>query len=460
MTRRAGLLILRGPRRRRRLPDRRGHPGAQRAARQARRRQPTLAGLRRPAGLRHPAGGGPDRAADRRPAGPRRRAGDLALRAAPAGPAARLPGRPAGRRPQRRLRPLGHRLPRPAAGPAYAWLEDHLGFIPFFAGPASTTGRTILTAGIVLAIMVLPIITAITREIFVQTPKLHQEAALALGATRWEMIRLAVLPYARSGIVSALMLGLGRALGETMAVAMVLSASGVVTLQPDQQHQPLDDRGEHRPEVPRGHRPRGQRADRQRPGAVRDHLRGQLRGPRHRGAQREERTMRGNLKSTSTPRVPTPPSTQDPSMTTTPPGATGTVRHLALTQPRLPRWAGWLVAVAGRCRLRPGRPDPRLGHRRGAVLAVVLYAVALPVWSPAGGELPRRQGPTGHHAGLGGLRARAGPAVLADVHGAQERPRRHQRRVPHLLDAQRRRRGRRHLPRHRRHPARSRWPRP
>ncbi len=113
--------------------------------------------------------------------------------------------------------------------PGYQWLTDHLGFLPFFAGPASTTGRTILTASLVLAIMVLPIITAITREIFVQTPALQQEAALALGATRWEMIRLTVLPYAKSGIVSAMMLGLGRALGETMAVAMVLSASGVVT---------------------------------------------------------------------------------------------------------------------------------------------------------------------------------------------------------------------------------------
>ena len=117
----------------------------------------------------------------------------------------------------------------PRLAPVYAWLADHLGFIPFFAGPASTTGRTILTASIVLAIMVLPIITAITREIFAQTPTLHQEAALALGATRWEMLRLAVFPYARSGIVSAVMLGLGRALGETMAVAMVLSASGVIT---------------------------------------------------------------------------------------------------------------------------------------------------------------------------------------------------------------------------------------
>ena len=113
--------------------------------------------------------------------------------------------------------------------PLYEWLAVHVGWIPLFKGPASTTGRTILTASLVLAIMVLPIVTAISREIFSQTPRLNQEAALALGATRWEMIRLSVFPYARSGIVSAAMLGLGRALGETMAVAMVLSASGVVT---------------------------------------------------------------------------------------------------------------------------------------------------------------------------------------------------------------------------------------
>ena len=117
----------------------------------------------------------------------------------------------------------------PRLKPLYSWLEQHLGFLPFFAGPASSTGRTILTASIVLAIMVLPIITAITREIFSQTPQLHREAAMALGATRWETMRLAVFPYARSGMVSAVMLGLGRALGETMAVAMVLSASGIVT---------------------------------------------------------------------------------------------------------------------------------------------------------------------------------------------------------------------------------------
>jgi len=114
--------------------------------------------------------------------------------------------------------------------PLYKWLEENLGFIPFFAGPASATGRTIMTASVVLAIMIMPIMTAICREIFLQTPRLHEEAALALGATRWEMARMAIFPYARSGIVSAAMLGLGRALGETLAVAMVLSVSaGTVT---------------------------------------------------------------------------------------------------------------------------------------------------------------------------------------------------------------------------------------
>lgn len=118
----------------------------------------------------------------------------------------------------------------PRLVPFYEWLEANLGFIPFFAGPASATGRTIMTASIVLAVMILPIMTAICREIFLQTPRLHEEAALALGATRWEMARLAIFPYARSGIVSAAMLGLGRALGETLAVAMVLSVSvGTVT---------------------------------------------------------------------------------------------------------------------------------------------------------------------------------------------------------------------------------------
>ena len=118
----------------------------------------------------------------------------------------------------------------PRLVPFYQWAEENLGFIPFFAGPASATGRTMLTAGVVLAVMILPIISALAREVFSQAPALHREAALALGATRWEMIRLAVLPYGRSGVIGGAMLGLGRALGETLAVALILSASGGVTL--------------------------------------------------------------------------------------------------------------------------------------------------------------------------------------------------------------------------------------
>jgi phosphate transport system permease protein len=115
--------------------------------------------------------------------------------------------------------------------PFYVWLNDNLGWTYIFGGTVSVTGRTILTAALVLAVMILPIMTAICREVFLQTPTLHEEAALALGATRWEMIKMAVLPFARSGMVSAAMLALGRALGETMAVTMVLSLSGAVSFQ-------------------------------------------------------------------------------------------------------------------------------------------------------------------------------------------------------------------------------------
>jgi phosphate transport system permease protein len=117
----------------------------------------------------------------------------------------------------------------PFLSPTFNWLNENLGWIPIFAGQVSATGRTMLTVGIVLAIMVLPIMAALIREIFLQTPRLHEEAALALGATRWEMIKMAVLPFGRPGIISAAMLGLGRALGETMAVAMVLSPAAVVS---------------------------------------------------------------------------------------------------------------------------------------------------------------------------------------------------------------------------------------
>jgi phosphate transport system permease protein len=117
----------------------------------------------------------------------------------------------------------------PASVGLATWLNENLGFIPLFAGPVSSTGRTMLVAGLVLAVMILPIITAVSREVFLQTPKLHEEAALALGATRWEMIRMAVIPFGRSGVISGAMLGLGRALGETMAVTIVLSVSGGIT---------------------------------------------------------------------------------------------------------------------------------------------------------------------------------------------------------------------------------------
>jgi phosphate transport system permease protein len=117
----------------------------------------------------------------------------------------------------------------PAAVGLQDWLAVHLGFLPFFQGPPSPTGRTMFVLGIVLAVMILPIISAIVREVFAQTPRSLREGSLALGATRWEMIRMTVLPFGRPAIVSASMLGLGRALGETMAVALILSVSGGVT---------------------------------------------------------------------------------------------------------------------------------------------------------------------------------------------------------------------------------------
>jgi phosphate transport system permease protein len=126
----------------------------------------------------------------------------------------------------------------PAIVPTLDWLVGHLSWIPFFAGPASVTGRTMLTAGLVLALMILPIVSAVAREVFSQTPRRLEEGALALGATRWEMIRMAVLPFGKSAVISGSMLGLGRALGETMAVVIILSASGVVTFNLVSQENP------------------------------------------------------------------------------------------------------------------------------------------------------------------------------------------------------------------------------
>ncbi|WP_235831413.1 phosphate ABC transporter permease subunit PstC [Gordonia zhaorongruii] len=112
------------------------------------------------------------------------------------------------------------------------WLVDNAGFLPFFSKPQNaanmSTGGTMLTAGIVLAIMILPVITAVTREVFAQTPRGHREAALALGASQWEVVRFAVLPFGFSGYISGAMLGLGRALGETMALLLIISTAGPI----------------------------------------------------------------------------------------------------------------------------------------------------------------------------------------------------------------------------------------
>jgi len=108
--------------------------------------------------------------------------------------------------------------------PVALWLNDHLGGVFLFAtGNASVAGGgTVFTGGMVLAVMILPIIAAVAREVFVQTPQGQIEAALALGATRWEVVRTTVLPFGRSGFISGAMLGLGRALGETIALLIIL----------------------------------------------------------------------------------------------------------------------------------------------------------------------------------------------------------------------------------------------
>ena len=113
----------------------------------------------------------------------------------------------------------------PALQPVAHWIQTHLGWFPLFGSTQVTSPGTVFTASLVLALMVLPIITAVTRDVFAQTPREQIEAALALGATRWEVIRMTVLPYGRSGATAAAMLGLGRALGETIAVMLILSAS-------------------------------------------------------------------------------------------------------------------------------------------------------------------------------------------------------------------------------------------
>jgi phosphate ABC transporter permease protein PstC len=109
----------------------------------------------------------------------------------------------------------------PKLMPAEKWFASTFSFIPWIGG-GTVTGPNYFIAGLILAIMILPIVSAISREVIATVPAEHKEAALALGATRWEMIRMSVLPYARPGITGGAMLGLGRALGETIAVVLVI----------------------------------------------------------------------------------------------------------------------------------------------------------------------------------------------------------------------------------------------
>jgi phosphate ABC transporter permease protein PstC len=109
----------------------------------------------------------------------------------------------------------------PKLQPAEQWVADKLSFVPFIGGGVVTIPNYFVT-GLVLAIMILPIVSAISREVMATVPADHKEAALGLGATRWEMIRTAVLPFSRAGIVGGAMLGLGRALGETIAVTILI----------------------------------------------------------------------------------------------------------------------------------------------------------------------------------------------------------------------------------------------
>ncbi|QEM67169.1 phosphate ABC transporter permease subunit PstC [Geobacter sp. FeAm09] len=108
------------------------------------------------------------------------------------------------------------------------FLVDHFGFLPFFQG--APYGVSMLAAVFILMIMIVPIITSITKEVLMAVPASQKEAAVALGATRWEMIRMSVLPYGRSGILGAVILGLGRAIGETMAVTMVIGNTPKISL--------------------------------------------------------------------------------------------------------------------------------------------------------------------------------------------------------------------------------------
>jgi phosphate transport system permease protein len=110
------------------------------------------------------------------------------------------------------------------------WLSAHASFIPVFREPDATYGNSIFVCGVVVGIMIIPIVTSVSREVMAQAPRDACEAAMALGGTKWGMVTDVILPFARNGILGAVLLGLGRALGETVAVLLILSQTNVIHL--------------------------------------------------------------------------------------------------------------------------------------------------------------------------------------------------------------------------------------
>lgn len=115
--------------------------------------------------------------------------------------------------------------------PFSRWLTEHLGFVPFFRTDTAVFPSSVFIAGVVVSCMVMPICCAVMREVFSQAPDAEKEGALALGATRWGMVRTVVIPFGRAGVVGGSMLGLGRALGETIAVALIISLTFEPSIQ-------------------------------------------------------------------------------------------------------------------------------------------------------------------------------------------------------------------------------------
>ena len=265
-----------------------------------------------------------------------------------------------------------------------------------------------LVVGVVLAVMILPIITAVTREVFAQTPRRLQEGALALGATRWEMIRMTVLPFGRSAIISASMLGLGRALGETMAVAIMLSVSGDVTFNLISSANPSTIAANIALDFPESSGVDGQRADRLRPRAVR-HDAARQHG-RARGHRPQMDPSAHELDDRAAAAIGTPPGPRRR-------------RQLAPARRRCPPWApAYAVGSPASCcrppwrsRRRRSRPICAIGSTRCSSSPAIV-AASRSTSGRAPSRARARDGPR-RHLRHRRLRARADAAGLAALDG-------------------------------------------